>query len=305
MKRLLQCLLLMFSAVQATYACNVCGCSAGNQYLGILPQFYDHFIGFQYQYRSVHSDHPGLRPTDPKDPGTEYYNTFQVWGRYYIGKRVQLFGFVPYQYNLEVMDGKRTATSGIGDASMLANVIIVKPKTEKDLQHSLLLGGGIKLPTGRYTGITEMDKLGLPNTQPGTGSWDFVADGNYTLRYKKTGINLDAAYTFTTANKYDYKYGNRLSTGLLGFYWWQKNKWKLLPQAGLKYEYTLHDYDNYSKRWLNDQTGGSMLFASAGAQVYYKQFGLQCMYHLPLAQNFAQGNVTTIARLETGLFFLF
>lgn len=307
MKYFLSCLLLCALATSPLYACNVCGCSASNQYLGILPQYNNNFIGLQYQYRSLDSDHPGLRPDDPKLPSTEYYNTFQLLGRYNLGKRVQLFGFLPYHSNLQVENGTRTVTSGVGDASVLANVAIIKADTsqKKRFQQSLLIGGGVKMPTGKYSGVTEMDKQGLSNTQPGTGSWDFVMDANYTIRHKKTGINLDAAYTLTTANEYNYKYGNRLNVGLLGFYWWQKNKIKLLPQAGFRYEYTLHDYDNYSRRWLNDQTGGSMLFASAGVQLYYGQWSLQCMYHVPIAQQFAQGNVTAINRLETGIFFLF
>jgi len=307
MKYFLSCLLLGILATGNALACNVCGCSASNQYLGILPQYENHFIGLQYQYRSINSAHPGLLPSDPKEPSSEYYNTLQVWGRYHLSKRVQLFAFLPYTNNLQVKDGVRTYSSGIGDVSAMATVAIIMPEKYKgkDWQQSLYVGGGVKAPTGKYTGITEMDKLGLPNTQPGTGSWDFITNANYTVRYKQAGVNLDATYTFTTANKYDYKYGNRLGTGLMGFYWWQKGKWKLLPQAGFRYEYTLHDYDNYSRHWLNEQTGGSIFYATAGAQAYYKQWGFQCTYSLPIAQYYAEGNVVTKTRLETGFFFLF
>ncbi len=301
------CLVLAIAGTTITsLACDVCGCSSGAQYLGILPQFYRQFLGFQYQYSSFSSTHPSLFEGKPDEHSKQHYNTFQLWGRYNVGKRVQLFGFVPYRYNVNNEDGVKTFSSGLGDVSLLANVVVIKADSEhRTLKQTLLAGGGIKAPTGKYTGITELDKEGLPNMQAGTGSWDFVANANYTIRYRQAGINLDAAYTFTTANRESYKYGNRLSSGLLAFYWLQKNNLIILPQAGLKYEYTLHDYDNYAKKWLNEQSGGYQSFVSAGFQLYYKKLGLQCMYNLPVSQHYANGYVSAKQRLETGVFFLF
>jgi hypothetical protein len=306
MKRILCLVLLIAGTMQNTRACDVCGCSASNQYLGILPQFYRHFVGVQYQYRSFNSSHPPLFAGRPDERSTEYYNTIQLWGRYYVGKRLQLFGFVPYQNNIRNSATGKIITSGIGDASMLANVVIVKADTTpKTWKHMLLAGGGIKLPTGKYSGITALDRAGLPNMQAGTGSWDFVVNANYTVRYKMAGLNLDAAYTLTTVNREKYKYGNRLNTGFLAFYWLQAGAFNILPQAGMRYEYTLHDYDNYERKWLNEQSGGYQCFTSAGVQVYYKRFGLQSMYQIPVSQHYAAGYVAAKKRLETGLLFLF
>lgn len=297
---------LFICAAQSARACDVCGCSASNQSLGILPQFYRHFIGVQYQYRSFSSAHPSIFEGRPDERSEEQYNTLQLWGRYYVGKRVQLFGFVPYNNNIRNADGARTVTSGIGDVSLLANVLLIKADSADDnWQHTLLAGGGIKLPTGAYNGITALDRQGLPNMQAGTGSFDFAVNANYTTRYKQSGFNVDASYTLTTPNKERYKYGNRLGLGTLGFYWWQLKSWSVLPQAGVRYEYTLHDYDNYDRKWLNEQTGGHMLFASIGTQVYYKRFGCQFVYHIPVSQRYSNGYVTAKQRLETGIFLLF
>jgi hypothetical protein len=298
--------LLCLGAVVQTFACNVCGCSAGGDYLGILPQYYDHYVGLQYQFRSFHSEHEPLRYGDPMERSKQYYNTLQLRAHYNLSNRVQLFAFVPYYSNIQQQDGVRTTTSGIGDASVLANVVLLrKDKPNEQWQQLLMAGGGVKLPIGRYEGITVMDREGLPNMQTGTGSWDFITDVNYTLRRKNAGINLDASYTFTTASREQYKYGNRLNSSLLGFYSFNRHKLKLLPQAGFRYEYVLHDYDNYPKKWLNEQTGGHMLFASVGAQAYYNHWGIQAMYHIPLAQHYADGNVTAVTRTEAGILYLF
>ncbi len=288
------------------YACDVCGCSASNQYLGVLPQFYQHFVGFQYQYRSFNSVHPSASVNLPDERSQEYYNTMQIWGRYYVGNRYQFFAFLPYHNNIQTLNGTSIGNSGIGDISFLANAVIIKADSNHHaLKHSWLAGGGIKLPTGKYTGITMLDREGLPNMQAGTGSFDFIANTNYTARYKMFGLNLDAAYTFTTPNKENYKYGNRLNTGLLAFYWFKKKSLSILPQVGFRYEYTLHDYDNYEKKWLNDQTGGYQSFATLGAQVYYKKVGVHATYNVPVSQSYAAGYVVAKQRIETGVLFLF
>jgi len=287
-------------------ACELCGCSASSQYLGILPEFYKQFIGVQYQYTSFTAKQPSLMDANDYETAYEFNNTMQIWGRYYVGKRVQLFGFLPYHINKGSDAGTAVNVSGIGDASVLANVVIFKHDTsETSWNQTLLGGGGIKAPTGKYTGVTTLDEQGLPNVQAGTGSWDFIVNANYTIRHQKMGVNVDASYTMTTANTADYKYGNRLNTGLLGFYWWQHHDVSLLPQIGARYEYTLHDYDNYSHKWLNDNSGGNIVFATAGVQAYLKRYGAKVMYSVPVSQHYAAGDVTVQARLETSLFFLF
>jgi len=306
MKRIISSIALLLAVSIPSYACEMCGCSANSQYLGILPQFYKEFVGFQYQYTSFTAAQPSLIDRSDYERAHEFNNTLQLWGRYYVSKRVQLFAFVPYHINTGADADTRIDTKGIGDISILANAVIIKDdKGNKPWQQTLLAGGGIKLPTGKYTGVTTLDAEGLPNVQAGTGSYDFIANTNYTIRHKRTGINVDAAYTMTTANSNHYKYGNHFNSGLVGFYWLQKGKFTLLPQIGARYEYTLHDYDNYERKWLNEVSGGSLVFGTIGIQSYYKQYGVRINYSVPLEQNYGGGYVTTNSRLETSIFFLF
>ena len=306
MRSFLFSMALIMCLADGARACELCGCSASNQYLGILPQFYKQFIGVQYQYTSFTAKQRSLMDPSDYETAYEFNTTYQVWGRYYIGDRVQLFGFVPYHVNTGSDAGTPITTNGIGDVSVLANVVILKDDSGSMAWHqTLLAGGGVKMPTGKYTGISQLDEQGLPNVQAGTGSWDFIVNANYTLRYKKVGINADVAYTMTTANKAEYKYGNRLNTGLLAFYWWQPKALALLPQAGVRYEYSLHDYDNYPHKWLNENSGGNVLFGAVGVQAFYKRLGAKVMYNIPLEQHYAANNVTVNSRLETSVLFLF
>jgi hypothetical protein len=190
--------------------------------------------------------------------------------------------------------------------SVLANWLIIKDNAANThWRHQLFAGGGVKLPTGKYMGITAMDKQGLPNMQPGTGSWDFIANANYTVRKKTAGINVDASYTLTTANKESYKYGNKLNAGVAGFYFINKDQWSIVPQVGVRYEYSLHDYDNFSRKWLNEKSGGYMSFATVGIQAYYQKIGLRVIYQQPLWQQYSSGYLTALQRIDAGFFLLF
>lgn len=307
MRSLFLTIIIAIVSYNAT-ACDLCGCSAGSQYLGILPQFHKHFIGLQYQYTSFSADQPSFMDPAEHEKAYEFNNTVQLWGRFNVSDRLQLFGFVPYHMNHGNDVGEDFKVNGLGDVSVLANAVVIKDKNDTDFNswhQTLLAGGGIKAPTGKYTGITTLDEEGLPNVQAGTGSWDFIVNANYTVRHGKTGLNADAAYTITTAGKAGYKYGNRLNSGLMAFYWIGKHDFSLLPQAGVRNEYSLHDYDNYARKWLNEGSGGNILFGTVGIQAYYKRYGAKTMYSIPVSQHYAGNNVTVQPRLETNLFFLF
>lgn len=286
-------------------ACDVCGSGGGSQALGLLPDMRRHFISIQYQNSGYESSHPPLFAGKPNEESRDHYNTMQVWGKYAAGKRLQLFAFVPFKYNIQYTDTVKYTSNGVGDVIALANILAVNTQTEKRWRHQILAGGGIKLPTGKYVGITEMDRLGLPNMQPGTGSWDMMVNGNYTVRAQSMGLNMDAVYTFTTPNKNAYKYGNRLNAGAMWFYQVKAGKMTLLPQAGIRYEYSLQDYDNYSRKWLNEQSGGYMCFATAGVQGYMGRIGARVTYQLPVSQHYSAGYVTATSRVDAGVFFLF
>lgn len=305
MKKFMGMALIATALLEPARACDVCGCSASSQYLGVLPKPSVSFIGVQYLHNSFSSDHPSLFEGRPNERSSDFYNTAQLWGRYAVARRVQLFAFVPYRYNLQRADTGSTAVSGIGDVSVLANAVLLDDGDGARWQQQLQAGGGLKLPSGRYTGVSERDKLGLPNMQPGSGSWDFLLNANYTLRHRNGGLNVDASYTLTTANADRYKYGNRLNAGLLVFRSFTKGNLSLMPQLGYRYEYSLHDYDNYDRRWLNAQSGGYMTFATVGLQGYRNRTGLRLTFMLPVSQHYARGYVTAMNRIDAGIFLLF
>jgi hypothetical protein len=299
MKKLLLCLALMPAMNSHIMACEACGCAASNPYFGLLPQTQTNFIGFQYIDRKFNTNiqHHGSASVESAN---EHYRTFQVWSRVHISKRIQLIGILPYSINTQHEEGEHANTiDGLGDATLIANFKLVN-KENCSLQQTLLIGGGVKLPTGNYNTQSVESGQTLPNMQPGTNSWDFVANANYTVRRKAIGMNVDASYTATTANKEDYKFGNRTSMGISGFYQLRLKQISILPLAGVRYDQAAKDYLYYSSGIMDEDGGGWQLFASQGIQAYYKRVGIQLMCYEPLSQHYMSGFVKTKFRSEVG-----
>ncbi len=284
----------------STFACNMCGCSSSNQYLGLLPQNNNNFIGIQYLYRSFSTIHPDEGGTIMPGTSYEHYQTLQLWGRANVTKRLQLMAFAPYVYNTQQQSGMAASTlSGFSDVSVIGNYKFVDAGCA--WHHKLLAGGGVKAPVGKYDATSFTSEEGLPNMQPGTHSWDFMANINYTVKHNNYGLNTDASYVATTANKEDYKFGNRLSLGSSFFYEWKKKNVSLLPQLGMRYDHAAKDYESFVDRIKDEDGGGWQLYAMQGIQAYYKKIGFQAMCYEPVTQHYASGLVTTKIRVETGI----
>lgn len=306
MRLFVSAMLLLIGAAGSSdaWACDVCGCAVSNQTLGLLPQFSTHFVGLQYQYASSESKHPSLFKGKADEQSFQTYRTAQIWGRYQVSKKIQLFGFLPYINNTNRETAQTTRSEGIGDATLMANLSI-SLKENKKWKRLLLAGAGIKLPTGTYTGMANAERNGVPNVQTGSGSWDVPINVNYTQKATRWGFNADLSYLLTTANKEQYKFGNRMNCAVSGFYWIEKKSVKIVPQAGIRAEYALHDYDNFAKKWLNEKTGGTLLFSTFSTQVFYKKLGIKAAVQLPVYQQFAAGYVHSRSRVEGGIFILF
>src|SRR5690606_27918783 len=100
------------------------------------------------------------------------------------------------------------------------------------VKHNLMAGGGIKLATGNYQNSSEGELLN-PNLQLGSGSYDFLANIIYTIRYNKIGINTDVTYKYNTENKNHFKFGNKIGASARLFTILKIKECAIMPNAGL------------------------------------------------------------------------
>jgi hypothetical protein len=291
MKKIIFLTLLLAHGI-AVYSCDVCGCSLGGNYYGILPLYNKNFVGLRwsqakfYAYMDHHSDYL------PPEHSNDTYSKVELWGRFYINKRLQVFAFVPYSYN--TMNGTEQVVSahGLGDITVMANYLLINTgeDKEKKFKHTWLAGGGIKLPTGSFN-LQDQGKIVNRNFQMGTGSTDFLVTSVYTVRYQKVGMNIESGYKINTRNSDDYLFGNQFHASTQFFYWQNLKPFSLLPNAGLYYETAArHKEGNI----LQAKTGGEALLFTAGLETYYKTFTLGVSYQSPIAQKYNSDNVATI-----------
>src|ERR1051325_9406427 len=150
MKRLLIVMAIAMIATE-THACDVCGCSLGGNYFGILPFYGKNFVGLRWSQAQFHS-YIYPTPNIPAQTSNDTYSKVELWTRYHLTKRIQLFAFVPYVYNSMNGTDQVVYAQGLGDINLMANYeLLNNSEGSSDWKHTLVTGGGIKLPTGKFS----------------------------------------------------------------------------------------------------------------------------------------------------------
>ncbi len=305
MKKLIL-LLILFTNISLSEACDICGCGVGGYYLGIMPQFHSNFIGLRYRAFSFDShlghSHEGLFSSK------EYFQSTELWARYYPTQRLQILAFVPYHFNRQETDNKNLYISGLGDISILTSYQLIAPKADtvkRLFRHNLWVGTGIKTNTGRYNyNENDATQVANPNFQLGTGSWDLLLNMTYTLRYKKIGLNIDANYKINTANEHKYRFGNRVSGTLAGFFVQRiTRKFAVMPNVGIYAESSAVDHRN---KFEVEHTGGSLMALSVGIETYFLgKYSLGLNFQSPITQNLADKQIKANNRALVHLTWMF
>ena len=281
-------------------ACDICGCGAGSYYIGILPEFNKKIAGIRYRGSALttHLGPGGKRTYLTTD---EQYHTTELWAGWTIKDKFRIMGYIPVSYNAKSNESATAAKTGLSDASALGFYRLLRSKktlpgngesSGKLLVQDLWIGGGIKLPTGRYNPSDKSStNAGTNLFQLGTGSTDFIFMGMYDIRLQDAGLNITAGYKINTTNKHDYYYGNRFSGSTQLYYKFRFNKkWMASPNAGFHYERSGKDLDGgYSVR----ATGGMAAFATLGAEISFSKCTFGGNFQPVLFQDLGSGAVRT------------
>lgn len=289
-----------------TDACDICGCGVGGYYIGVLPEFHKHIFGLRYRYNSLKT-HIGAGGSTTYLTASERYQTAELWGAWNLGKKFRIMASVPYAYNERKNQGVNRSKNGIGDISVNGYYQVFNDKrtvfTKKLLVQTFWIGGGIKLPTGKYASADKQSTANNANLfQLGTASYDFLLHAMYDLRIQDAGLNVSASYKMNTANKYDYSYGNKFSAATQLYYKWRiKNKFTIAPNAGVSYENSKKDIDS---KIVADISGGRLLLGTLGFETTFKKIALGANWQTPLTQNLANGTVKANNRMMLHVSFL-
>ncbi len=274
-------------------ACDICGAGAGGGYMGILPGFRSKFISLRYTQNSLLS-HLGYNGSSTYLTTKETFRVAELWGAANIGKKFRVAAFVPYNFLERSNESGNFSQSGLGDITAIGYYqLFAKEKTMSDklLMQSLWVGGGVKLPTGKYDPEEKNIQDASQNTfQLGTGSLDFSLHAMYDIRLQDAGINVNASYRFNQPNKYDYKYGDKFTTNVLVYYKLKLGKSvSIAPNTGVLLETAKKDQRTPELQvW---ETGGHSLVGTLGFELTMGRFGLGTNYQTPFSQELGEGKL--------------
>ena len=290
-------LVLLFVLPTISWTCDVCGCTLGNQFLGVLPLYQRHIIGMRYLNKSFDIYHPKIFIDDVETTSKDRLTQIDLWYRFQWNSNFQILAFVPYKVYEQKENTSSFTNTGLGDISILANFTVLDITTKLDFRHTMQLGGGLKLPTGGNKAVQNGVVLSQFK-QMGSGTVDFPLQMQWIMRKSSHGLKLEGQYKWNLTNADGYKYGNSLSAALDYIYWRESANMKIIPQIGLALDYIPKDRKN---GFAVDLTGVSALYAKISIDAYYKNIGFGFSVQSPLKQTQGDGfineNVRTHARL--------
>jgi hypothetical protein len=197
--------LVLFALITLSFsasACDICGC-----FMGLTPYDNQSSVGLLYRYRSFsgyrgqnHYTFPnGSKFFFPKNdraaPLTEHngnpndyelYRTMEIRGRYFVHKRIELNAIIPYNSNSERYNGNTSSISGVGDVNLYAGYHLIRKLDQATFNQRLIVGAGLKLPSGKNDLKTTSGIRYSALMQPGTGSTDGFVYANYLIGYKNS-----------------------------------------------------------------------------------------------------------------------
>jgi hypothetical protein len=293
-------------------ACDMCGC-----FMGVLPSDRRSFVGLHYRYRSFSGSSVkgnrifpdgalktmhDLHGSAPSTDGYEIYRAVELRARYYLHQRLELNLVAPYLMNKDVSPTTKLSVSGKGDMTLMAGWQLVDDYEKGAFRHRLLLGAGIKFPSGNPNNTLEGFRYPLL-IQSGTGSTDGLLYGTYQLGFRKWRMSLTPVYKINGTNRFQERIDN--STTLFGniYYKMEPNdNLSILPAALVYYENTKGLYTNDI---FVDGTRMNTLMTGVGADVFWKNYGFNFGVHVPVYEQENNSGLESRLRFMAGLTMFF
>lgn len=293
--------LLVVGTTFYTQACDICGCAASSFSLGYLPGNARHFVGVRSNFRTFNTTHPpSLGIIEPNSK--EQFLTSDLIGRWAINRRWQVIGVIPFVSNWQQPEGRNQLTvSGLGDLTLLGNYVFINntDSLQKLYKQTGTMGGGIKFPTGN----SDNTSINNRNMLPGSGSWDFVVQANYSIQKGSWGFQSENSFTYRGENQEQFRFGHAFqSTDLIFFRWKQNQSITWVPQLGVNFNHSLSDRVNNQETALSFN-GGTLFQAQASGLILIQNWGIQVAGLVPIYQELANGYVKQNFQLKAGVYY--
>ena len=232
----------------------------------------------------------------------ESYKIFEFRARYFISPRVELNALVPFISNKEKAMGEETNASGTGDISFFIGWHALQKLEDVKVKQRLIVGAGIKVPTGK-SNLTYDDGDRIPvMLQPGTGSTDGFLYATYTAAKGPWRWGATLLGKYNGANKYEERVYPSTANTAFAAYQFRSCDWTILPQLQVYEEYTRGLEKGIA---AVEGTGMNMILTGPGVDIYWKKIGINLGAQLPVYQKTEEMNMKTSGRLIAGISYNF
>ena len=300
MKKLILLGLLLTVGALPGRACDICGCFMGitpydNQSGFSLMHRYRIFNGYQDFGQTRHFFPAGARPffSAPRNGDTGYrdaatgdptdfeaFRVVELRGKYFLSRRVELNAFVPYVMNTAQINGQQLNAAGLGDVTIFAGYHLLRAIETAGVQSRLIVGGGMKLPTGDFRRKNVLGERYPLLNQVGTGTTDGFVYANYTGSYHGFGLSVNSSYRVGSQNRFGSGTAPGTATFASLFYRLSLGpNWQVYPSAQFFYEKTKGE--TLDGQLIGEHAMNNALLGP-GLDVYYKNVSLNASVQLPV-----------------------
>ena len=295
--------LLMLYTINANAGCDMC-----SLYLGLHPNQTINNISLRYRYSLYESSlaHNHNGGSHSSITGTEWrtFQTIETWTQWRVGRKIQILTMIPYAMNsIENKGLVLDAFNSIGDIQGLVRYQIYRSDDEDhDYIHRVIIGLGIKAPTGKFN-IKSDEGTAFPisldpHIQTGTGTWDLTYNIGYLLKYNAWGVNEEILYKQNGTNINEYHFANRLSSTSSIYYNFERNDLNIMPSLGYIFEYSGMDKSSNINQLT---TNGEAHYIVPGIDIYYKKFNWSISYQNAIVEKLRDPNISNRYRWVLGM----
>lgn len=293
MKKFLLLLIIITGIQSEIRACDICGGGISNYNPFLFPHLSKTYMSLSYAHRHYQTQ------SESGIMESEHFHSLLLAGQYSIGKHFQLIAMIPFQYNTLVRENEIKHISGLGDIDILVNYKLLD-RMFKNNRQTIMIGGGIKLPSGKYTrgkGQTTEETSG----QAGTGSLDFLLNTSYRISFANWIFSAAASYKYNTQNKDGYRFGDVITSGATIVYRKDLKGFSVAPYTQFILEKQMKDAGQHL---IQDHSGGYAFYTGAGLDLNTKKIAVGFNYQFAASQNLSQGAIAVKPRITAHISFL-
>lgn len=203
-------LALLTAGRPAAWACDLCAIYGAMEAEGRSGQGFFGGVAEQYTYFDTYQSNGH----DASNPDGEHLNSLisQAFVGYNLNERFGVQFNLPVIYRNYAQDSGHGSEAGIGDVSLIGNVLLYEKLTEAATFRWGALGG-IKFPTGNTDKLNPAlpdfaAGIGGHDLTLGSGSFDGLVGTGFYARWKRLFLTGAMQYAIRTEGDFEYQFAN-------------------------------------------------------------------------------------------------